>query len=266
MFSSSAFAADGEYYTWVDAQGRIHNTPVEDKSVADQDSEPQSPPGDTAEYITEQELQRNLEQYDKDNPAFYIWVDANGVMHTEKFDSAAESEAIEQEVVNDSDAVVGWSPILAPPFRVSESVTTGACCESFADQFELVLEPFDSVQLFDPTRYRSFITGMGNRPAWFFSIGKQSEKSSGQRFLILRVRGANISGTLIALNSDYKPLHLEPDLILDSHTETWHSVAYQESKVLIEDSEVAAFIFYPDLKPAEDLSLEIRWADGTSPI
>ena len=77
MYSSSAFAADGEYYTWVDAQGRIHNTPVEDKSSTSesaikQDEPPSTPPGDTTEYITEEQLQRNLDQYDEDNPAFYV--------------------------------------------------------------------------------------------------------------------------------------------------------------------------------------------------
>ncbi|MEQ3692955.1 MAG: hypothetical protein ABNH15_12495 [Alcanivorax sp.] len=271
MYSSSAFAADGEYYTWVDAQGRIHNTPVEDKSSTSesaikQDEPPSTPPGDTTEYITEEQLQRNLDQYDEDNPAFYVWVDANGVMHTERFDSKAESEAVQSEAVDDSEAVVGWSPILAPPFRVSDEVTSGACCETFSDQFEPVLESYKSVQLFDPTRYRSFITGMGNRPAWYFHIGNQPDKSSGQRFLVLRVRGAEISGTLIALNSEYKPLHLELDVEMGTQAETWRSVAYQEAKVLIEDPEVVAFIFYPDLKPAEDLSLEIRWADGTSPF
>lgn len=263
MCSSLAFAADGEYYTWVDAQGVIHNTLIEDI-----DAKPEvSPPNDDTKYRTEEQLNRDLKQYDKDNPAFYVWVDSDGVMHTEKFDSDVEqAAAAEEKISEDNEAIVGWSPILAPPFRVRKDVTEGACCEIFSDQFEFALKPYKSKQLFDPTRYRSFITGLGNRPAWYFTIGSPAKNSSGQRFLVLRVRGADISGTLIALNADFKPLHLEANLLFDRYPETWHSVAYLEAKVLIEDPDVSSFILYPDLKPAEDLSLEIRWADGTSPL
>ena len=36
--------------------------------------------------------------------------------------------------------------------------------------------------------------------------------------------------------------------------------------MLVEDKGVESFILYLDMKPAEDMSLEIRWADGYAPF
>ncbi len=48
--------ADGSYYTWVDAQGRIHNVPLKPG-----EEEPvEQPPGDDNDYQTEEEVQEKL--------------------------------------------------------------------------------------------------------------------------------------------------------------------------------------------------------------
>jgi len=261
--TSSAFAGDG-YYTWVDAQGRIHNTPVEQKATEDADVGDEAvPDGGEAEYLTEDELQRKLEKYDEDNPSFFIYVDPQGNVRSQTYDGDAEQAAVES-AVSDEQAIIGWDTILAPPFRVAEAVTAASFCESFKGEFESAIKPLISIQLFDPVRYRSFLTGEGKRPAWYFNVG--AGQSGKQRFLVLRLRGAEVKATLIGLNAEYKPLYFERDAFSVQHPETWHGVAYQEFKILIEDSEVSSFIFYPHLKPAEDLSLEIRWNNDAPPF
>lgn len=255
LLLSSVLMADGGYYTVIDAQGRVVNLPKE--------SSPESPPGDDTEYLSEQQIEKKIEQYDQENPSFYVWTDAEGRVYTETYDAEAE-QAAAAEVENDAGAIIGWDPILAPPFRVSEKVTTGPCCGAFAEEFQLVPEPFKSVQLFDPVRYRSFPTSTGNHRAWYFEVPEV--EGDLQRFLMLRLRGAPVSVDLIALNSDYQPLYYSTSIPLDDHPETWHSVGYQEGKILIEDDAVTAFVLYMDMQPAEDMSLEIRWADGQSPF
>jgi len=254
-------AGDG-YYTWVDAQGRIHNDPISpDKSP----EEKVSLPGDDTEYLTEKGVEERLKQYDEENPAFYVWTDAEGRVQTQTYDAEAEQSAAASAVADD-EAVIGWDPILAPPFRVSPAVTAGLCCEMFAGEFQEITEQFKSLQLFDPVRYRSFPTKTGKHSAWYVDIGAMPDDWRGRRFLVLRLRGAPVKASFIALNDALKPLYSEQDIALELHPETWRSIAYQEARVLIEDRDVSAFILYLDIKPAEDMSLEIRWADGYDPF
>lgn len=258
--------ADGSYYTWVDAQGRIFNVPLEPEENSKKSEEVQSPPGDDSVYLSEEEVEDRIRQYDEDNPAFYVTVEADGRIRTEVYDAEAEQSAAKTVVSGDTGAVIGWDPILAPPFRVNAKVTAGLCCDSFIDQFVDVLRPFKSVQLFDPIRYRAFETDNGSRSAWYFRIGDTPKQTTGQRFLVLRLRGAPVAGHLIALNDAAKPLYHEMNMSFDTTPESWHSMAYHEYKILIEDNDVHQFIFYLDMKPAEELSLEVRWADGYVPF
>ncbi|MEK9713466.1 MAG: DUF4124 domain-containing protein [Thalassolituus sp.] len=259
--SSAAMAGDG-YYTWVDAQGRIHNDPIAPSAKSE---EKISPPGDDNEYFTEEEVQRRLEKYDEDNPAFYIWTDSEGRVQTQTYDAEAEQESATSVVVDD-DAVIGWDPLLAPPFRVAPAVTSGLCCEMFSGEFQLLTEQFKSLQLFDPVRYRSFPTKTGKHSAWYVDIGAMPSDWRGRRFLVLRLRGAPAKASLIVLNNARKPIYSEENIALESYPETWRSVPYQEARILIEDRDVSSFILYLDIKPAEDMSLEIRWADGYDPF
>jgi len=266
LLSSVTTAGDG-YYTWVDAQGRIHNDPIrpDEKGIDKPAPDTINLPDDDTEYLTEEGVQKRLEQYDEDNPAFYIWTDAEGRVQTQTYDAEAEQNAAAQVVVDD-EAVIGWDPILAPPFRVPDEVTKGLCCAMFSGEFQTIDEQFKSLQLFDPVRYRSFPTKTGNHSAWYVDIGAMPSDWRGRRFLILRLRGAPVKASFIGLNDSLKPLYSKQDIALESHPETWRSVPYQEARVLIEDREVSSFILYLDIKPAEDLSLEVRWADGYDPF
>ena len=264
LLPASAGAEDEKYYTWIDADGRVHNTPVsqtpdksKNKSIAD------SPPGDDDTYLTEEQVDQKIEDYDRDNPAFYIWMDGEGRVQTQTFDPEAEENA----AVSGNDSGVAVSDhILAPPFRLPEEVTAAACCEAYADQFEPIEREFKSLEMFSPGRYRPFYTRQGNRLAWYFRTGAVSYEGFSQRFLAIRIRGADIRPTLIALNASYEPLYQVPELTMHYIPETWRSVEYLETLILIEDPDVAAFILYPDMTPSDELSVEIRWANGESPF
>ena len=266
-------ADEEKYYTWTDAEGRIHNTPIQqdnpDTSVPETDEPsmkpvPVSPPGDSNVYLTEEQVDQKIEDYDAENPPFYIWMDGEGRIQSQTYDQEAEQEAT--AAAKQSRTAISADHILAPPFRLPVKVTQSACCEAYADQFGKPLTAYRSLELFNPVRFRPFYTREGNRQAWYFRIGAVSVDAFSQRMLGLRFRGSEVSATLIALNKAGKPLYQEGPLTLHYVPETWRSVDYLETLIMIEDPEVDSFILYPDQVTSDELSVEIRWADGESPF
>lgn len=185
-------------------------------------------------------------------------------MQSQTFDLESEQEAaaaIKQNRTN-----ISADHILAPPFRLPLKATQAACCGAYSDQFGEPLTAFRSLELFNPVRFRPFYTREGNRQAWYFRIGAAPDDAFSQRLLGLRFRGSDVSATLIALNKDKKPLYQTGPLVLHYVPETWRSVDFLETLILIEDPEVDSFILYPDQTTSDDLSVEIRWADGEPPF
>lgn len=191
-------------------------------------------------------------------------MDAEGRMQTQTIDPEAEQEAA-ASISSDASAAI-TDHILAPPFRLPEEATRAACCEAYADQFIDLRRQFKSLELFDPVRFRPFFTRNGNRQAWYFRIGAQSRDVFSQRFLGIRFRGSDLTPNIIALNAELKPLYQITGLSLHYVPETWRSVDYLETQILIEDPDVAAFILYPELMPSDEISVEIRWANGEPPF
>lgn len=227
-------------------------------------SAPLSPPGDSEVYLTEEQVDQKIKDYDEENPPFFIWMDGEGRIQSQTFDQEAEQEAA--AAVKQSRADISADHILAPPFRLPLKATQSACCGAYADQFGKPLTAFRSLELFNPVRFRPFYTREGNRQAWYFRIGAGSDQEFSQRLLGLRFRGGDVSATLIALNKDKKPLYQTGPLALHYVPETWRSVDFLETLILIEDPDVDSFILYPDQTTSDDLSVEIRWADGEPPF
>ncbi|CCU72050.1 hypothetical protein TOL_1626 [Thalassolituus oleivorans MIL-1] len=269
--SSSAYAED-EYYTWIDAEGRIHNSVVPKDTSADKSSAKKDMPapvvggdipklpGDDTQYLSEDELKIQQKQDLEDKPPFYIWIDEAGIVHTEMRPEGLEDEEEAAQSVTES-----HDHIFAPPFRLDEKVQDGACCNMYEQAFIDALTPFKSRMYPDPDLLMPFALKQGDRPAWYVRIGKAGKKTSGQRFVVLRVRGEPVEASIIALNSDLKPLYFDNKLGLHEYPENWHSVAYQETRILLEDADVAAMIIYLEGATTKTMSLEVKWADGTSP-
>ncbi len=261
--------AEDEYYTWVDAEGRVHNSVVPKNSSTEKSGVKKNIPpviggdipklpGDDTQYLSEDEFKAQQKQDLEDKPPFYIWVDEAGIVHTEM-----HPEGLEEEVVQNF--TESHDHIFAPPFRLSEMVQNGACCDMYEQAFIDALTPFRSRMYPDPDLLMPFALKQGDRPAWYVRIGGAGKKTSGQRFLVLRVRGEPIEASIIALNGELKPLYFDNKLSLHQYPENWHSVAYQETRILLEDAEIAAIIIYLNSAITKTMSLEVKWADGTSP-
>lgn len=277
-------AEEGEYYTWVDEQGRVHNVPLPsntasklNKKPAKTASQPESSkPNDSSltqstdaeQYLTEEEVNQKLEEYDKDNPSFYIWVDEKGRVQTQTTDQEAEQAAQAEAKQSERGVIVGHH-FLARPFRVDQKIKDAACCEEYASQVVEVPRPYKSKEFFHLQRNWPFYTQSGNKHAWYFRVGDaRSTEADDQRsrFVVLNVRGAQAKYSLIALDKAMQPLYFIPEVLFDSHSETWKSVAYQQTLMAVEDPEVANFILYLNFTPAETMSLEVVWAHAEYPL
>ena len=277
---SSVLWAEGtdssqKYYVWVDADGRVHNTPINKEPSPDilteaKDTDPleqtSAEPSllESEKYLTEEQIQQKLKDYDEENPAFYIWMDENGQVHTQNIDQDAEKEA--QEVLGkDSQAVIAHH-ILAPPFRVSEEITNALCCEEYSDQIVEIKKQHKAKELFDPKRNWPFYTRSGNKKAWYFGIGNIPNAQKQQRFMELSIHGERVEAFLIAMDAGMQPLYLLTQVEFDYYPETWKSVQYQQTMVAIEDDQVANFVLYLNMTPQTDISLEVKWANGEYPL
>lgn len=229
--------AEPSYYTWVDAQGVIHNTAIEtepqkeeskksakieDKNRAQQADSPEVADTDEA-FQTEEEFHQNLKSSD-DKP-FYTWTDADGtIRNNPKPDLELEFTA--KEIVYDA--------VFAPPFRLPNKITEGTCCVEYKDSFvkELQSDSLTSQKINnDSLLYK---TQQGLKPAAFFIVeGIEKE--------IIFIKGFKLSDQatfeIIALNEAYQPLYLASNLSGLFIEQTWKDLPY--SKVMLELSDAA---------------------------
>lgn len=240
--------AEPSYYTWVDAQGVIHNTPIETDSGASQDKA--SSEGfddadredisinesdsakivDEESYKTEEEFQQQLKS-SNDKP-FYTYTDADGtIRNSPKPD--IELEFVAAEIVYDA--------VFAPPFRLPENITRGVCCVEYKNNFEKKLKRHSLIGQKINHASELYKTQSGNQPAAFFEI-ENFEKE------ILFIKGFQLSSKakfeVIALNEDYQPIYLASDLAGLYIEQTWKDLAYNKVMLEISDADIKYLIIF----------------------
>lgn len=255
--------AEQEYFTWVDEQGRIHNTPKppSENSKTSLQSEAELQAGN---FLTEEQFQQKLEKDTSDNPPFFTWVDVYGRL---------QSQEIPQISVEVEDVVrlQAADHVLLPPLRLAASIRDLGCCARYRNFFSEVIAAYKPVLFSKPYISVPFKTRSGDKPAWYFRLAEAASAAvSESRILKLHLRNTDaadnsqqtVTVALVALNSKWQPLYFIPQLITQNYLPTWRSEAYRESLVEVVDADIAAFIIYfPESVPAS-ASLQVEWAHG----
>lgn len=244
-------AAEEEYFTWVDAEGRIHNT-LKSSQTPRQEQVSTSPNISAEnEFLDEEQLASKLAEEQKNKPPFYIWIDSSGQRHTEfvtpeTASAVSETSAVEEEFFDHS---------LIPPMRLPQHIYDGPCCGQYLKAFADSIPENKSVLFSRPGSNTLFRTVKGEAPAWFFNV----RRGPTNHILSVILRGDHSGPALLALDKHAKPLHLIPALSGVINAETWASVENRESRIEVADPDVTHFILYFPNGAAADASAEIEW-------
>jgi len=240
-FASVSYChAEQKYYTWVDAQGNVHNTPVptnseENKSTADSSAQQQG-------FLTEDEFNAEAERKKQENPAFYTWTDAEGrVVNSVKPEVLVEFT--EQEVVADF--------VFAPPFRLPPVITEGKCCAQYQQAFS------GDIQRTQVINKSSFFykTLDGEYPAAYLKLKKQPG------WFALKLFGLDDEKTieLVLLNEAFKPIYLASRLSPLKVDETWSHHGYKKLILELNDAEAQYLVLFSADQGGEEYKVSLRY-------
>ncbi len=244
---SSTSSAEQSYYTWVDAQGVIHNTAVATKpskqesttetnaeGIIEEESEDKTKEKPVAisgtEYKTEEELQQEIKS-GTDKP-FYTWTDADGTIR-----NSAKPDLL----VEFSSTEIVYDAVFAPPFRLPEEVTNGTCCIDYKDAFKqkLAVDGIASQKInSESIPYR---TQQGFTPAGYFVMASTERDIV---FIKSYKLSKNASFEVVALNSQFQPLYLASKLSGLFAEQTWKDLAYTKIMIELADPEIEYLIVF----------------------
>lgn len=258
--------AEPSYYTWVDAQGVIHNTAVptkpkrnneqlnpssksnDEKSTAvsaTTSKESSSTPESLKGFKTEEELQQQIKS-STDKP-FYTWRDADGTIRNDtKPDVVVEFRATE----------IVYDAVFALPFRLPIQVTEGVCCGDYEHAFKQVLESDSAISQKINDESVSYQTEQGSIPAGYFIVkGIEKEIVFIKSYQLTK----NASFEVVALNAQFQPLYLASKLSGLFIEQTWKDLAYTKIMLELSDSEVEYLIIFVngDIDRARGYSLSL---------
>ena len=271
--SKNAKNSEPRYYTWVDAQGMMHNTLISPEKNsqevsnknADDNTAGANTVGENTDSVTENETssefntddfpseeqhKKNLEKIKADQKPFFTWTDAQGIIRSElKPDVVVDFVA--EEVVYDT--------VFAPPFRLPAYVTEGQCCESYVEAFSATAKFNGSASYqVDDTLYL-FKTQAGDVAAGYFSVPDLADHE------IVMLKGYKLpTGSLfevIALNANFKPIYLASELEGIVVEETWKDLAYKKVLIEISDPDIKYFVIFA--RPGMEAAMAQGMEDGS---
>jgi hypothetical protein len=254
--------AEPAYYTWVDAQGVVHNTLItsnkktepkktQAKSLKEDPQAEKSDDLEVSEYPSEEQYQKNLNDKSKQDKPFYTWTDAQGIVRSEaKPDVIVEFVA--EEVVYDA--------VFAPPFRLPKHVTKGECCESYAEAFTSVVELNGSASYKVDDSLFAFKTQTSTVAAGYFSLPELAQKE----IVLLKAYklAKNSLFEVIALDEAFKPLYLSSDLRGLFVEETWKDLAYKKLLLEISDADIKYLIIFAEQEDTSQGGVKKRALSG----
>jgi hypothetical protein len=245
--------AEPSYYTWVDANGIVHNTVVateadfdekESSSEKESLSEKVSPSDDSnvpeeyKDYKSEDELQEQIES-SEDKP-FYTWTDATGrIRNDPKPDMLVEFSATE----------IVYDAVFAPPFRLPQQITEGACCIEYKEAFKQVLSFNSAVSQKITSDSVLYKTQKESVPAGYFTT---NFSAGGVENSIVFIKSFKLSSgagfEVVALNSQFQPIYLASDLSGLYIEQTWKNLAYTKVMIELSDPEFEYLIIFANDK------------------
>ena len=242
--SNTSSRSEPRYYTWVDAQGVMHNTLIESESPAEKipqqapqenphESEVVNPEFNTDNFPSEEQHEKNLEKRKADQKPFFTWTDAQGIIRSE-LKPEVVADFVAEEVVYDA--------VFAPPFRLPSYVTEGQCCESYEQAFTAITKFNGSASYQVDDTLFLFKTQNGDVAAGYFSVPNLADHE------IILLKGYKLpvgsQFEVIALNADFKPIYLGSKLEGIVVEQTWKDLAYQKVLLEISDPEIKYFVIF----------------------
>lgn len=261
-------AADSDYYTWVDEQGRIHNSPkppgadstaASDAAVKSNASEYELLGINPDDFPDEAEVLKRQQEQREQNPRFYIWVDERGITHRQMLlDDDIKGQAKASEVAFDH--------IMAPPFRLQDSEIN--CCSRYRFAFKTLLS-FEDAEVFGGYAHAQPIEVSGHPyRGWFVSLAKAE---SNVRELELLQMGAGLPShrssrlALLLLDEHFNALYWLPRVEGVYFAADWANNARFETRIQVRDRQVEhAIIMVPESALALISSTRLSWSYGTS--
>ncbi|MFC3149644.1 MalM family protein [Litoribrevibacter euphylliae] len=253
-----------KYYTWVEADGRTHNTEyasapqqVEKKEFVLQGGELAS------EYIDADQLARQGYLRDGDEKPYYTWVDPTGRLVTSEYQPGPAYTGVSQNVIdytegnqyvfNDSQgsatekSLGDFVPSLdaAPTSVISLDKKLAAriqdtCCAQISEANFYPLTPDDSVyeKLGKLSPSYDFPTGHSYYIPIRLPVSQQTYgikvKSFAQKGLFYPV--------LLFLDENRQPTRYVTDSVVEYHEETWDRYAHLEGRIMIKPSYGERFV------------------------
>mgnify|MGYP000100200200 CR=1 FL=1 len=233
LVSALPSMAEQKYYTWVDAQGNMHNTLITSDKSSDESSEPTESEINTENYPTEENFQQSLNDRPEAEKPFYTWTDAEGVIRSDvKPDVMIEFSATE----------IVYDAAFAPPFRLPDYVTQGVCCEAYTSHFSASVKALGSVSVKVDGASLPFKTQAGDVDAAYISVPDLNQRE------LLLVKAYKIAADsefeLIALSQDFKPLYLADPIKGSFVEETWKDLPYKKAMIEVSDPEIKHIIVF----------------------
>lgn len=222
-----------KYYTWVDAQGNVHNTLISTPENSQDDSKADDKSINPEDYASEEEYQQKLQDRPDGEKPFFTWTDAEGVIRSDvRPDVMIEFSATE----------LVYDAVFAPPFRLPEYVTEGLCCDSYQDLFVTNIEFHGSASYKVDDSTIGFKTQQGEMEASYFTLPDLVSRE------VLSIKAYEVDESskfeIIALAENFKPIYLESKIEGRFAEQTWKDLAYKEALLEVSDAEIKHLIVF----------------------
>lgn len=255
-----------EFFTWVDAQGRIHNTSLKQKKNFKQHSdslESSTKANQIAneKYLSEEEFEAKQEKQKQESPAFFTWVDTNGQVHNQLLPAYSEEAQSQEARLSER----YFDEIFVKPLRLKNTANTD-CCVQYISDFSPPLKPKLSYHFTTLKAKPDFIFANESAPGFYFNLGASDRTS--RKLDIIQIH-SSLKPSVIALDKALKPLHQSHSLKGVIEQENWHQTEQIHFALLLDDADIQYLIwyypdFYKDKKSLDKLELLLFWKAQSS--
>lgn len=246
-----------EFFTWVDAQGRIHNSPVNKQEPSNEakPKQPQNTSLDSKPYLTEEEFKQQQRQDKRESPAFFTWIDENGHVHNE-FVESTDIPVITPKSTDEN----YFDDTYVKTLRLEVNPNVG-CCHQYQRMFSKTLLAKTPYRFMHIEANTPFSFAGESAPAFYIHLDVQKAHAA----RTLEVIQTKFVGkpSVIALDKNFMPLYQSHALKGVFKEQSWNQLAQTYYALEFVDPDIEFLIwYYPDAqknKNIEKMELLILW-------
>lgn len=246
-----------EFFTWIDAQGQIHNSPVNKKESSNvpKPKQTQNRPLDSKPYLSEEEFKQQQRQDKLESPAFFTWIDENGYVHNEFVES--ESDPVIPPKSTDEHY---FDDTYVKTLRLETDVNIG-CCHQYQGMFSKILLAKTPYRFMHIDANTPFSFAGESAAAFYVHLDVQQAHAA----RVLEVIQTKFVGkpSVIALDKNFTPLYQSHALKGVFKEQSWNQLAQTYYALEFVDPDIEFLIwYYPDAqskKDTEKMELLISW-------